>query len=601
MSNIYLHYLDRELNNSVGHKLSSSVIEESTSILLLMTDAKIYSSLSTIYETCSYDKRLLDNMLALVADGHIDVISHHGSIAEFLLSRKALYEHDDKRYPMYFTENINISNIEKKIAILYKDTSTTESLIASFEKISDKKEEFIVPIDRREEKYTDEVISVISHGLNNIGKSALTWAIFSSHSYNDLNIENILRKEISLRYTTHYIDFVNSDIATGIKGLAYYDFLSKRFPLYDIEILKFIYFFSLTSKKGDKISLSDIFIQDVISQRSKSDHLLFVKNIRILIRALFLEHSKTIYDNRFKVRNSIVNAAEQLIYGVNNIFIEPSAEKWILKSNNLINEIIEKYSRSSQLCKHNIDLSKKIEEGFMIKILLCISTDLELRVMSEYSAKNSLTVTTKYQDNLVYFDLGQSYEIKYYAVKTQMGSGSSGGSGFTVEEAIRVLNPDAVIAIGIAFGINKKKQNIGDVLISRQVQAYELQRVGKNEIIPRGDRASANPALVARCDAAKITWKKAKIHTGLILSGDKLVDSPVFKKSLLSIEPEAIGGEMEAAGILAACTKHSIPWLIIKGICDWGENKGDSDQEIACSNAFDLFFHIHNQRGWLFK
>ena len=46
------------------------------------------------------------------------------------------------------------------------------------------------------------------------------------------------------------------------------------------------------------------------------------------------------------------------------------------------------------------------------------------------------------------------------------------------------------VAVGIAFGVNKQKQDIGDVLVSKQLRLYDLQRVGQ-WIVLRDDKPHA--------------------------------------------------------------------------------------------------------------
>ena len=72
-----------------------------------------------------------------------------------------------------------------------------------------------------------------------------------------------------------------------------------------------------------------------------------------------------------------------------------------------------------------------------------------------------------------------------------MGSGGSGGSLKTVEAAILALSPWAVIMVGIAFGFDPANQSIGDILISQQIQDYDLERVGSGPANTHEETASA--------------------------------------------------------------------------------------------------------------
>src|SRR5512135_333877 len=80
--------------------------------------------------------------------------------------------------------------------------------------------------------------------------------------------------------------------------------------------------------------------------------------------------------------------------------------------------------------------------------------------------------------DMVYHDLGEINGAKVMMVQSEMGTSGLGASQQTVQQGIADLSPSAVIMVGIAFGINSKKQAIGDILVSQRLMAYEPQRVG---------------------------------------------------------------------------------------------------------------------------
>ena len=55
---------------------------------------------------------------------------------------------------------------------------------------------------------------------------------------------------------------------------------------------------------------------------------------------------------------------------------------------------------------------------------------------------------------------------------------------------------------------------------------------------------------------------------------------------------------MEGGGIVSACERRSVKWLIVKGICDWAVGKNDktrdkhADQSVAANNAFSFVMKI---------
>ncbi|NPU70033.1 hypothetical protein HL667_33945, partial [Bradyrhizobium sp. 83012] len=120
--------------------------------------------------------------------------------------------------------------------------------------------------------------------------------------------------------------------------------------------------------------------------------------------------------------------------------------------------------------------------------------------------------------------------------------------------------------------------------------------------IARGDRVTASTRLLGRLRAAEADWDGAAVSAGLLLSGEKLVDNLDFRNQLTSFEPEAIGGEMEGAGLYAACADRNTDWIIVKAVCDWAdgnkhENKRER-QQLAAREAFGFVFHAIAQGGF---
>ena len=98
-----------------------------------------------------------------------------------------------------------------------------------------------------------------------------------------------------------------------------------------------------------------------------------------------------------------------------------------------------------------------------------------------------------------------------------------------------------------------------------------------------------------RLPCADLLWDGAKVRFGVVLTGEKLVDNIDFRDQLRSFEPEAIGGEMEGAGLYVACQDKKVDWILIKAICDWadGNKAQDKDlrQQTAAQNAAEFVLY----------
>ncbi len=207
-----------------------------------------------------------------------------------------------------------------------------------------------------------------------------------------------------------------------------------------------------------------------------------------------------------------------------------------------------------------------------------------------------------------YHDLGSIRGAKIFMVQSEMGSGGPSGATLTIEEGIRLLNPSAVIMVGIAFGISEGKQHIGDILVSKQLIPYDLQRVGINsnneyEIFLRDDRPSASHRMLQRFRAGANYWRTPPtVEFGSLLSGAKLIDNQDFRDQLLRLAPEAIGGEMEGSGLYAAAHRKKVDWIVIKAICDWADGNKYQDkkqrQQRAAENAARFTVSVLEQGGF---
>ena len=231
-------------------------------------------------------------------------------------------------------------------------------------------------------------------------------------------------------------------------------------------------------------------------------------------------------------------------------------------------------------------------------VLLVTVTDIETESLLERTkALTNRDYKERSGRHKTYFDLGMIGGAQVFAVRSEMGSDTIGGSLLTVKDAIVEVEPSAVIMVGIAFGVNHKKQKIGDILVAKQLQPYDLQRVGTTEtgvpkIILRGDKPHCSEKLLDRFRTIHLRWKKAKVNFGLVLSGQKLIDNFDFRDQLLVLSEEAIGGEMEGGGLYVACQQSKVDWILVKAICDWGDGeKGvgkKPKQKTAAQNAADF-------------
>src|SRR5690606_19625711 len=114
--------------------------------------------------------------------------------------------------------------------------------------------------------------------------------------------------------------------------------------------------------------------------------------------------------------------------------------------------------------RHTADLATGRAMNRPIDVLIVTATQLETREFLKHIAEYS----EDFGEINVYFRF-MIGETQCCLVWSGMSSRTPDGSFLTVSDAINELDPSAVIMVGIAFGADPNKQQIGDILISAQV------------------------------------------------------------------------------------------------------------------------------------
>ncbi|MCB0208828.1 MAG: response regulator [Anaerolineae bacterium] len=239
-----------------------------------------------------------------------------------------------------------------------------------------------------------------------------------------------------------------------------------------------------------------------------------------------------------------------------------------------------------------------------IAVVIITATEVELKAVLHL-----LTPLSRRKQILGVYSGPETYYLGKFGAhnavvtKCRMGSIGEGSVILATEQAQRLWQPKAIVMTGIAFGKSPGNQKLADVLIASQIISYEQQRVGSDGIIQRGSIPPSNTTLLNRFENIR-GWtfsrpdgKACKIHIGPVLSGEKLIDKPEFKANLFNQFPQAIGGEMEGAGLVAASGRVGTAWILVKSICDWGDGKKHKQhQPLAAAAAASLVHHVLNQK-----
>lgn len=171
----------------------------------------------------------------------------------------------------------------------------------------------------------------------------------------------------------------------------------------------------------------------------------------------------------------------------------------------------------------------------------------------------------------------------------EMGSRGGGTIAHRIAEILEYLSPTFVVELGICFGL-KDDIKIGDVAVCQYSADYELEKVNATSRQPRVRTTKADAKLYGELIA--FASRKAfnyQVVGAIYACGDKVVNSPGLKKSILQAIPDAKCGDMESYTLGVACDNKRVPWIVLKSSSDDGVNKGDEFQKSAAAASVEFF------------
>ena len=236
-------------------------------------------------------------------------------------------------------------------------------------------------------------------------------------------------------------------------------------------------------------------------------------------------------------------------------------------------------------------LSSSATEGLPTVVLITYNEHETAAVLNQFGASNR--PVTEARGSQSYTHLGEFAGRRIVHLISPQGEAQSQES---TANAIRSWRPEAVLAVGVAFGVDQDKQSIGDVLVAQAVQGYELVRRSSGGIDLRDIARPATRRMWQRAIACDHTRKAAKdprwpaILVGVVLSGSSLVDDIDYRDALVALVPHKVqGGEMEAIGLSIPADNAKVDWIVVKGICDFADGNKNRDKEanqkLAAANA----------------
>ena len=203
--------------------------------------------------------------------------------------------------------------------------------------------------------------------------------------------------------------------------------------------------------------------------------------------------------------------------------------------------------------------------------------------------------------------LGMFGEYASALIQTKMGRDCRQ----EVKRALNKLpNTKFVVAIGVAYAFDKEKCKYGDVLVSKIIKPVINTKVNKDgekffresdnrtdnlleqlHVFARGADIWNEQFKCTKDDGAytENSGRYSKVHTGVIISTETLIDNERSRDELRKFSPEAIGGEMEGATLVEVqydlsqdeSNPRTIGITIIKGVADYADGQKDKTWQLT--------------------
>ena len=177
----------------------------------------------------------------------------------------------------------------------------------------------------------------------------------------------------------------------------------------------------------------------------------------------------------------------------------------------------------------------------------------------------------------------------------------------------------AMAFTGVAGGLAEGVQ-VGDVVLAQQLLQHDMDAsplfprhevpltgisrfatdAGLSQSLQRAALAllADLPACVGDAVMARYALQQARVHQGLIVSGDRFVATNTEREALLAELPDALAVEMEGAAVAQVCHDFGLPLVVVRTVSDRADDAAHVDfpaftREVASHYSAQLL------RSWL--
>lgn len=586
---VFLDFLNREASRATGRQREES---EDIDIIRTLTAALPFRFSANISQMAEYGNSrplLFADLIKLIGARVIDATSTNGSMDEFIADRQRRYSHVPDRYPFYFEDARPLERVKLGSRNEFSMTDDLSRMITGYR--PDQFDFDLVRVNPGDRVPFESGLNATIRKVLAREDLAITRDLLETNrggaSLSPSEIEATTRA-VSALYMKNYASQRGLATCTGIPSFPYRE-VSANFPLYDYPILRR----ALCALGGDPFVFRQP-TEELITYYASTEHRqfayfleAFLESAAASIKARVNQPNaiaplRTLFE-QFFVRDLDGNGSSRYAsfgdFFSRGIVTLLASGNRVAKKDGMFGETWRRYVNSQNTGLIAITTATEREATALFKAL------------EEQGFQRSRPISVG--DGVVQ-EFSRGHTQKIIHLPTSAGSLGVNSAGMVLPNVLSELDIKYLVSAGICFGLKPEKegrpyQRYGDVLIATAIQDYITERVGKIRV-NRGDRVPASPGLLqaARLARSQPSHSKFSISEGLMLSGQKLVDSKDLVIELRREFPDAIGGEMEGNAVAAASLYKGRQWILIKGICDWGMEKEDKWQAIAAAHACKL-------------
>jgi len=164
------------------------------------------------------------------------------------------------------------------------------------------------------------------------------------------------------------------------------------------------------------------------------------------------------------------------------------------------------------------------------------------------------------------------------AVLAGIGKVAAATTAALLAERFRV---GRIVFTGVAGGLGPGV-HVGDVVVADTFLQHDMDA---SPLFPRHEvplygrsRFAADAALAAALvDAAGAAMPQARVHRGLVVSGDRFVSTSAEARALQAELPDALAVEMEGAAFAQVCHDFGIPFAAVRTVSDRADDAAHGD------------------------